>query len=188
MVIASAEELRSQLEALSHRLRKTLENQLVSHDRHLESLRRALHDPRTMLGHLAQRMDDLTGRLELSLRVALSRRRDRFDRLQDSLQHSDPKVTIGAVRQRIAFLTVCAERSLTERLENYRQEFGDNAARLEVLSPLKTLARGYAVATRGNSGAVVTDAGSLSVGEQLQLRLFRGHAKCRVEALETGNT
>jgi exodeoxyribonuclease VII large subunit len=187
LVISSAEELRSQLEALSHRLRKSVENRLNSYNRQLESLSRALRDPGTMLGNLAQRMDDLNGRLELGLRVAVSRRRDRFERLQDSLYHNNPKTVADALRQHIALLSVRAESQLSQRLEGFRQEFGDKAARLEVLSPLKTLARGYAIATCGRSGTVVTDAGQLAVGEQLTLKLFLGQVKCRIEELESGN-
>jgi exodeoxyribonuclease VII large subunit len=187
LVISSAEELRSQLEALSHRLRKSVENRLNSYNRQLESLSRALRDPGTMLGNLAQRMDDLNGRLELGLRVAVSRRRDRFERLQDSLYHNNPKTVADALRQHIALLSVRAESQLSQRLEGFRQEFGDKAARLEVLSPLKTLARGYAIATCGSSGTVVTDAGQLAVGEQLTLKLFLGQVKCRIEELESGN-
>lgn len=188
MVIESAEELRSKLDALSHRLRRAVENQIASHERHLESLRRALHDPRTMLGHLVQRMDDLNGRLELGLHVAVSRRRDRFERLQDALLHNDPNGKITSVRQRLTFLLMRAESLMTQRLENIRQEFGDNAARIEVLSPLKTLARGYTIVTRGNRGEVAVDAATLSVGEQLLLRFHKGQARCRVESRETGNT
>ena len=160
----------------------------MGYDGRLTGLRRALHDPRTMLGHLAQRMDDLTGRLELGLSVAVSRRRDRFERLQDALQHNDPKSKIDTLRQRISLLSVRAEHSLAQRLEVIRQGFGDNAARLEVLSPLRTLARGYAIAMHGRDGTVVTDAGLLAVGEQLLLKLYQGRVHCRIESLETDNT
>lgn len=188
LVIASAAELGSQIEGLLHRVRRSVESQLAGHYSRLEGLRRALHDPRTMLGHLAQRMDDLNGRLETGLNVALSRRRDRFERLQDTLQHNDPKVSIDTLRQRIALLSVKGEGLLNQRLELLRQGFSDNAARLEVLSPLKTLARGYTIATHGGSGKVVTDAETLAVGDQLLLRLHRGQASCRVESRETGKT
>lgn len=186
LVIATAGELRSQIEALSSRLRRSVEHLLAAHDGRLEGLRRALHDPRTMLGHLAQRMDDLTGRLETGLSVAVSRRRDRFERLQDALQHNNPKVIIDTLRQRITLLSLRAKGLLNQRLELLRQGFGANAARLEVLSPLKTLARGYAIATLVSDGMVVTDAASLVTGEQLLLILHRGRALCRVESIETG--
>ncbi|MGB9082200.1 MAG: exodeoxyribonuclease VII large subunit [Desulfuromonadaceae bacterium] len=188
LVIASSDELRSRIDALSGRMRRSVENLLSAHDGRLAGLRRALHDPRTMLGHLAQRMDDLNGRLETGLGAAVSRRRDRFERLRDALLHNDPKGKIDALRQRIMLLAVRGEGLLAQRLEVIRQRFGDNAARLEVLSPLKTLARGYAIATHDNDGTVVTDAGSLATGELLLLRLYRGRARCRVESHETGKT
>jgi exodeoxyribonuclease VII large subunit len=186
MVIASAVELRSRIDALSSRLQRSVENLLAAHDSRLAGLRRALHDPRTMLGHLAQRLDDLTGRLETGLAVEASRRRDRFERLQDGLQYNDPKGRIATLRQRVKLLSLRTEGLLNQRLELLRQGFGDKAARLEVLSPLKTLARGYAIAAHGSDGTVVTDAASLVTGEQLLLRLHRGQTRCRVESIEAG--
>lgn len=188
LVIASAEELRGQLDALSQRLRRAIENLLMTRFSSLDGLRRSLHDPRTMLGHLALRLDDLSGRLDMALNVAVFRRRDRFEHLQQALQHNDPHGRVDALRQQIMLLSVRTEGALMQRLEAVRQQFGDNAARLEVLSPLRTLARGYAIATRDGKGAVVTDAAALTVGEQLLLRLHRGQASCRVESLESGKT
>lgn len=188
LVIASTEELRSQVDTLSHRLRRSIEGLLMARSSRLDALRRSLHDPRTMLGHLAQRLDDLSGRLDMGLNVAVFRRRDRFVRLQQALQHNDPQGKVDILRQQIALLKVRAEGALMQRLEAGRQHFGDNAARLEVLSPLKTLARGYAIAIRGGDGAVVTDAAALTAGEQLLLKLYRGQAFCRVESVESGKT
>jgi exodeoxyribonuclease VII large subunit len=187
LVIASADELRNQVEALSRRLQRSVESLLVSHYKQVQSLRRAMHDPRTILGHLAQRTDDLAGRLDMSLRVAVSRRRDRFKRLHDALLHNDPKGRIEALRQRIELLSVRSEGLLNQRLELLRQRFGDNAARLEVLSPLKTLARGYTIASHGD-GTVVTEAGLLDAGELLLLRFYQGQALCRVESLDACKT
>jgi exodeoxyribonuclease VII large subunit len=188
LVIASAGELHSRVESLSNRLQRSLESTLAAHDSRLETLRRALHDPRTMLGHLAQRLDDLTGRLETGLSVAASRRRDRFERLRDALQHNNPQGRVDNLRQRISLLSLRAEGLLNQRLELLRQGFGDNTARLEVLSPLKTLARGYAIATHGSDGTVVSDAVSLATGEELLVTLHRGMARCRVESVEIGKT
>ena len=188
LVIASSDELRNQVEALSGRTRRSIQTLLTAHISRLESLRRALHDPRTMLGHLVQRTDDLAGRLELGLTVAVSRRRDRFERLHDALQHNDPHGKIDVFRQRLALLTLRSEGLLVQRLDALKQAFYDNAVRLEVLSPLKTLARGYAIATRENVQSVVTNAASLTIGEQLRVKFHLGEARCRVESLETGKT
>ena len=106
LVVASANELRGQVEAFSHRLQRSIENLLAAHDSRLTGLRRALHDPGTMLGHLAQRVDDLTGRLETGLAVAVSQRVARFERLHDALHHNDPQGRIDTFRQRITLLSV----------------------------------------------------------------------------------
>ncbi len=188
LVIASREELRDRIEALSGRMRRSIQVLLVNHIGRLDSLRRALHDPRTMLGHMVQRTDDLTGRLELALSVAVSRRRARFDRLQDALWHNDPQHTINAFRQRIALLTMRSEGLLVQRIDGFKQGFYDRAVRLEVLSPLKTLARGYAIATRDNARSVVTDAASLTIGDHLRVQFHLGEARCRVESLDSGKT
>jgi exodeoxyribonuclease VII large subunit len=116
----------------------------------------------------------------------VTRRRDRFEHLQQALLHNDPNGRVDTLRQRIALLVSQAEHLFVLRLDGIRQEFGDNAARLEVLSPLKTLARGYAVTTRSSDGTVVTDAGALAIDDQLLVQLYRGRICCRVASLETG--
>ena len=59
------------------------------------------------------------------------------------------------------------------------------AGRLDALSPLAVLGRGYALVTRGGrDGAVVTDAASLSPGERIGARLARGALEARVESVE----
>ena len=188
LVIASVEELRNQLESLSHRLRRTMGGLLALSAHRLEGLRRAIHDPRTMLGHLAQRLDDLTGRLESGLRMACLQRRDRFERLHASLQHNDPSRKAALLKQHVAFLSERSEHLLKQRIELFRQRFGDHTARLEVLSPLKTLARGYAIASHHAGGTVVTDTSQLEIGDLLSLTLYRGGATCRIESLETNKT
>jgi len=183
LVIASSIELRSRLEALEHRLRLGIESRLASMESRIDALRRSLHDPGSMLGHLAQRVDDLTGRLYLALQNHVARNRAQLDRLQAGLLHSNPAGTVESLRQRLTLLGVRCERVLTGKIEGMKHEFVAATSRLEVLSPLRTLSRGYAIAS-SISGAVLTDSDQLAVGERLKLQLHHGSAHCRVEELE----
>ena len=54
------------------------------------------------------------------------------------------------------------------------------AARLDGLSPLACLARGYAIAL-SPSGEVLTRADRVGIGERVTLRLHEGTLGCRVE-------
>jgi len=183
LVIASSVELRGRMEALDHRLRLSVETRLAGMASRIDALRRSLLDPGTMLGHLAQRVDDLTGRLERALHNGVARYRVRFDTLQTGLSHSDPARTVESLRQQINLLSVQCRRLMTEKLEEVKFTFAGNAARLDVLSPLQTLSRGYAIATTA-TGSVVTDTGQLATGDRLKLKLHHGAALCRVEGLE----
>ena len=57
------------------------------------------------------------------------------------------------------------------------------AARLEGLSPLKVLARGYSL-TRDAEGHVVTDAGQLAVGDEVETRLAQGRIRAQVTEVD----
>jgi len=112
--------------------------------------------------------------------------REQVNRQEGTLQRFGPSRQLAALRQQITELAARQERLMLKTLDLSRQNFGDNAARLEILSPLETLARGYSITVRAD-GRVVLDAASLSVGEHLKVTLNRGSADCRVEALFPGN-
>lgn len=84
-------------------------------------------------------------------------------------------------------LTVLRQRLLTAGqggLHRRRLRFAQTVATLDAISPLRVLARGYAVATRGKRGAVVTDAAALEAGDTLHIRFAKGAANCRVTDTE----
>ena len=64
-----------------------------------------------------------------------------------------------------------------------REVYLRSAAKLDAMSPLKVLSRGYAFA-QDDSGTIVTDAGSLRKGERLNLTLYRGKVRVCVEETE----
>jgi len=184
LVIASSIELRGRVEALDHRMRLAIETRLAGMEARIDALRRSLHDPGIMLGHLAQRVDDLDGRLELALHNSVARNWGHFERLQAGLLHANPARAVATLQQRLTLLSVQSERLITGKLEEMKHVFAGTAARLEVLSPLKTLSRGYAIAASPD-GTVVTDTSQLTKGDRIRLHLHRGKALCRVEGIET---
>jgi len=187
LVIASSVELRVQRESLDHRLRLAMENRLANLESRIDALRRALHDPGSMMGHLAQRVDDLAGRLELALKNSAARSRGQLDRLQDGLKHLDPARTVADLHQRIRLLTEQCQRLMTAKVEEMKYALATNSTRLDVLSPLQTLSRGYAIAATCD-GTVVTSTTQLASGDAVRLHLHHGRVLCRVEQLENPGT
>ncbi len=72
-------------------------------------------------------------------------------------------------------------------LAAHRERLGAASARLEALSPLAVLGRGYAVA-RDAAGHVLTDAASVSVGDRVDVTLARGRLACDVREVAPGGT
>lgn len=70
-------------------------------------------------------------------------------------------------------------------LEIRRHQLAQLAAQLDSLSPLKVLERGYAVAINARDGRVVTDAATVEIGDQLEVRVKRGRIYALTRARET---
>ena len=75
-------------------------------------------------------------------------------------------------------------RAVRGRLGTARQQTDAAAARLDSLSPLAVLGRGYSLTQRIADGRVIRAAAELSPGEQISTRFARGQATSRVERIE----
>ena len=64
-------------------------------------------------------------------------------------------------------------------VEGESRRFAAAAAALDALSPLKVLARGYAVAQSGD-GMILKNAADAAVGERIRVRLAQGSLQCNV--------
>ena len=69
-------------------------------------------------------------------------------------------------------------------LRPYEASFTRSAAQLEALSPLKVLARGYAI-VRDSSGHVLSDATQSSVGDEVSMLLGKGRLRASVTGIES---
>ena len=74
---------------------------------------------------------------------------------------------------------------MAARLASANEKLGLAAGRLEALSPLRVLARGYAIVTKEGETAPVTDAAALTPGDGVRMRLARGRAVARILSTET---
>jgi exodeoxyribonuclease VII large subunit len=74
-----------------------------------------------------------------------------------------------------------ASRAVRNGLARARQQASALAGRLESLSPLGVLARGYSLTTRVDDGRLIEDAAALSAGDQIETRFARGRTVSRVE-------
>jgi exodeoxyribonuclease VII large subunit len=59
------------------------------------------------------------------------------------------------------------------------------AGRLDALSPLKVLDRGYSVVINARAGRAVLDASTVQVDDDLDIRLAKGRLRARTTGVDT---
>ena len=131
-----------------------------------------------------QRLTTLQERLELRTPANyIAEKRLLLDQMADRLCAALP-ARLTREEQKLAVLHQRLLSAGQGGLHKRRLRFAQTVATLDAISPLRVLARGYAVATKGKRGAVVTDAAALQAGDTLHIRFAKGAADCRVTDTE----
>jgi exodeoxyribonuclease VII large subunit len=129
-------------------------------------------------------LDWLAG-LELRFRTDLRRRMDmaqaRLVELADRPCFRRPLERIRQEEERLDEWNERLQRAVRRRIEQIHEQLKGQAARLESLSPLNVLARGYSLTRKEIESALLHDAGQVHPGERIVTRLQRGEIISRVE-------
>lgn len=114
---------------------------------------------------------------------------DRFDALKTRLQDLETRLSptrrkdaIYQLHQTLDTLDVACRSAIGRKLADGERHLHTLAQRLNALSPLATLERGYSI-SRKTDGAVLTSAEQVSIGDRVEIQLADGHLTCRVEDL-----
>ena len=130
---------------------------------------------------LSQRVDDLFSRLVSHMRYRAERSGERLRSLERHLRLLSPLERVKRQRERLRDGALALQSSISHRLALWRGDLRTAAARLDSLSPLAILARGYSVCRRLPDLSILTRAASVAEGERVEVLLHQGGLICRVE-------
>jgi len=201
LVVPEREVLRDAIANLERRLQREMDNRIGADRMALERLARRL--PASLAGVRRQFERSRIG-LERAVRRGLAEDRRRVRELDRRLHRMDPSVRLQHQRQTLEALTarmvraippaLAAPRRALDRvdarlaaapgpaLRHARATLGALAGRLDALSPLRVLARGYAIALA--DGKALTDAAQITAGDPITVRLAKGRLQAEVRAVE----
>jgi len=129
---------------------------------------------------LAQQVRTLRARLVRALEADLARRRGRVQEQVRVLRRLSPALRLSQTRQRLDDLTERAGRAIRHQIAVRRERLAGLAGRLEGVSPLATLERGYAIVRRAADGLIVRSPSQVAVGDALRVRVRDGEFGARV--------
>ena len=208
LVVTRKTELEARLERAGGRLVAAARTALERRRANVEAMRHrpGLASFPTRLALHGRRADELTRRLVARARDGVARRERRRAALLTRLEALDVGRRLARIRTRLAVarerlaraagdghaarrrrLAAGREqlaRTMRERHATGRRGLETTLAKLDSLSPLGVLARGYAVCWNDDRTAIVRRAAEVAVGDPVRITLHEGGVRCKVTSRE----
>ena len=134
------------------------------------------------MAELLERVAAMEAQLQRCMQSKIDRSRQDLSRWVRRL--ADPGRRLRENQQLVDELSIALVRRFQERLRKCRDHLARQSGRLEALSPLAVLERGYSIAHKLPEERIVKEAANLAEGDLLRISFASGKALCRVERKE----
>jgi exodeoxyribonuclease VII large subunit len=182
MVVPVASELLAEMRVLAGRLGRGLLGEIGSRRLVLERTRSRMGDPRRLIDERRQLLDELADRAGRLLGTDIARRRKDLQSIEGRLLRAHPQRRIADQRSALATLDHRLSQAGSQILATRRHALDSLASKLDALSPLKVLDRGYSLA-RGPDGGLLKSHQGLAPGDAVTVTLRDGDLHTRIEEI-----
>ena len=185
MAVPDIAELLVKIELQKRRLTRTLATRFELLDRRLAHLRHRLRQEAAPTALAGRRLDELHEKLVNELHFLITRRRHQLELLNQRLQAQSPAARLAQRRQRLESLRLRLRGAFARQLDRQENRRAVLHGRLENISPLAVLERGYAIVTDARHQAV-RRAAQTKPGDPLHVRVHQGKFSAVVTEVEPG--
>ena len=130
-----------------------------------------------------QHLDELNHRLESAAARRLRNRSQRLEALTARLRRHDPTLRLANARHRLQSANQHLRQLATQIGASQQSRLARATARLEALSPLAVLNRGYALVF-GPNGTLLRSTDEIALNQELRVRLAQGSLSAEVRSIE----
>ncbi|MCA9507380.1 MAG: exodeoxyribonuclease VII large subunit [Myxococcales bacterium] len=153
---------------------------LTKYQLRLLNQQKRIKEPKTFLFRHWQLLDDLSQRLQKRAPHQLLRaRQEQLHNLKNQLLSRNPRHKFEISHQKAAAMSEKLNEQIKKIVKNKRQSLQEKLVRLEALSPLNVLARGFTL-IESNEGGVLTKASQTYHQQIINIRFQDGHRKARI--------
>jgi len=183
LVVRRKDEFFAHIDRLGDRLENAVHNRL----RRLESRLHALEARpgySGLPGRLAfggRHVAELTSDLRAAMRGAVAQRARRLETTRRRLDQFDPRHRLAAIRTRLVSRDAQLTAAVKLKVGNAQTRFRASALRLDSLSPLAVLGRGYSVCWDATRTKIIRDASTIKPGEAIRVTLEKGELGATVD-------
>ena len=192
LMVPDANDLSDNVDALYRHLRNLTRNQLRHQSLLLHNTALQLVSPQTHIQQNWQRLDDLRRRATAAAEGTMRTLESQLGKTEGRLHLQGPTPRLQLARQQLAAAQQLLQNRCQQRLNQYQTSLANLVRMLEGVSPLPTLARGYAI-VRSTEGRVIESADALNAGDRVTAQFAKGTVTAVVEnidpmaSLQSGN-
>jgi exodeoxyribonuclease VII large subunit len=182
LVVARKDEFCSRIDRLGDRLGAAARHRLQRRRSavHLLASRRGLAGWPARLALRGRHAAELTHELRQAIRARLGRQQRDFQGLRRRLETHDLRRRLARIRTRLGAADGALQRTAAAVKHRGAHRLATLAGRLENLSPLAVLNRGYAVCWNEERTMIVRDAAAVAPRTRVRVTLARGELHCEV--------
>jgi exodeoxyribonuclease VII large subunit len=177
-------DLQQHLTAAKAKMTAALSGLLDDYQQRINQNRRLLGDMNLLFTNVSLRLDHCTNSLLTSMTRSLHEKEQRLTELTVKLQNLSPMVKVTLQDQRLQFAKEKLIYLCKQSLDNKSRSLARQAELLDAVSPLATLARGYAIAEqlprKTGKTTLLHDASQVQQGDKVSIRLHKGNLTCKV--------
>lgn len=192
IVVAAKDDFCSRIDHLENRLRATARGRVQAMRRrvHMLGLRPALAGFPGRVAMREREAAELTHTLARVMRAGIAARERRVVQIRRQLDRLDLGRRLADIRTRLVAADGRLMGAVVRRRHRADLQLRNSAGRLDSLSPLGVLGRGYAVAWTEDRTHVLRDAADAKVGDRVHVTLAKGELDCdvRTKSTTTGGT
>ena len=182
MVVTAKEEASARIDRLQGRLEAAMLAGIQRRRQvlHLLTSRRGLAGWQVRVAMQGRHISELTHALRRAATGLVARRTREHQLRVSRLEARDVRRSLAVVRSRLDAAGARLEATGARALERAQARLATAAGRLESLSPLGVLARGYAVCWNSERTAIIGDAETVNPGDRVKVTLHKGELDCEV--------
>jgi len=127
-----------------------------------------------------QRLDELSSRLLLRIRQHIMAKQSGLTHLVKRLETQHPRRQILLQKDQLNARELRLLRAVKQQLAGCQNRFALSAAKLDSISPLKTLDRGYSITRDDKTHALIKSVASVKTGQKIRVQLSDGELSADV--------
>jgi exodeoxyribonuclease VII large subunit len=185
LVVGEKEKLEKQIIQQTAQLRSLLLKKLEKNRMQVKYGQSFLNNGIKKLSDLKLKIDELSIRLTYGINSMVSLKRSEVKSAERIVLSSPPLNIIRSKRQRLTHLTNNISGHFSALKNNKSASLQTCTARLNSLSPLHTLERGFSITRLLPSLKTIKDSSTLKKGDSVNIRFAKGSAECKIIKLNT---